>query len=163
MTSTGDAIDIDAAVIAVRVAGVADASRIAPLFDAYRQFYGKAPDAALSARFIGERLARCESLILLADDGAGETIGFCQLYPSFCSLAAGRMYVLYDLFVTPTARRSGAARALIPAAVEHARREGYVRLELQTAHTNAAAQALYESLGWKRDTAFHTYSYTIDG
>jgi RimJ/RimL family protein N-acetyltransferase len=36
-----------------------------------------------------------------------------------------------------------------------------VRLELATAKTNHAAQALYRSLGWIRDDVFDRYSLVI--
>jgi ribosomal protein S18 acetylase RimI-like enzyme len=75
---------------------------------------------------------------------------------------AAKIYVLYDLFVAPSARRSGAARALMLAAQAHAQQTGAVRLELATARTNVQAQALYESLGWVRDEAFYRYNLDID-
>ena len=93
----------------IRHASVADAARIAPLFDAYRQFYEQPADAAAALAFISARLERGESVILLASvDGA--PVGFCQMYPSFCSVIAAPIYVLYDLFVAPAARQSGAGR-----------------------------------------------------
>ena len=49
-------------------AGVDHVARIAPLFDAYRQFYGLAPDPTRAREFIAERLARKESVIFLAID-----------------------------------------------------------------------------------------------
>jgi hypothetical protein len=49
-----------------------------------------------------------ESVILVAEDERSALVGFCQLYPSFCSVEAKPIYVLYDLFVIPSARQSGA-------------------------------------------------------
>ena len=49
-------------------AAPADAALIAPLFDAYRVFYGQASNLALAEEFIAERLANNESVILLAVD-----------------------------------------------------------------------------------------------
>ena len=69
--------------------------------------------------------------------------------------------VLYDLFVTPDARGHGIAQALMQAAEAHARSAGCVRLDLSTAHTNCAAQALYEARGWVRDEVFRVYSLTL--
>jgi ribosomal protein S18 acetylase RimI-like enzyme len=34
-------------------------------------------------------------------------------------------------------------------------------MDLATARTNTEAQALYESLGWKRDETFFVYNLTI--
>lgn len=146
----------------VRRATPGDAERVAPLFDAYRQFYGLAPDLALSRRFIAERLERDESIVLLAQSADGAALGFVQMYPTFASLRAARVLVLYDLFVAPTARRSGVGRSLMEAAVVEARSAGAGALTLQTARTNHAAQRLYESLGWKRDEEFCEYSLRLD-
>lgn len=104
-----------------------------------------------------------ESVLIVAETGARQLIGFCQLYPMFCSVRAAPTYVLYDLFVSPGARRSGAGRALMLAAEAHAARTGAARMELSTARTNTAAQALYESLGWVRDEAFFVYGKSFPG
>lgn len=146
----------------IRTATPADADTIAPLFDAYRQFYGQAPDLAGARQFITGRLASEESVVLLAVDNAGKAAGFCQLYPTFCSVEAAPIYTLYDLYVSPQARRTGAGRGLLLAAHATAQAHGKVRMDLTTAHTNNAAQALYESLGWTLDTIFRAYSKRVE-
>jgi GNAT superfamily N-acetyltransferase len=70
---------------------------------------------------------------------------------------ADRTFVLYDLFVTPAARGTGAGRALMETAEAYARAQGAARLQLQTAKTNKIGQSLYESCGWKRDDLFYVY------
>jgi len=145
-----------------RIATLADLEVVAALFDAYRQFYEQAPDAAAARHFIRDRLQRDESVILLALNDAQEAIGFCQLYPIFCSIDAKPIYSLSDLFVVPEARRSGAGRALLQAAERHARNTGRTRLELTTARTNKTAQAAYESLGWQRDEVYYAYAKRVE-
>lgn len=146
--------------IHVRQARPADAGAIAPLFDAYRQFYMQAADITLAHKFIRSRLENDESLIFIAEDGP-RLLGFCQLYPTFCSVAAAPIFTLYDLFVTPSARTSGAGRALMLAAESHARTSGAVRLDLTTAKDNLRAQSLYESLDWVRDEVFFAYNKAL--
>jgi ribosomal protein S18 acetylase RimI-like enzyme len=146
--------------VATRLATVADVERVAPLFDAYRQFYGLAPDLELAQWFLRERLSRGESVVLLAEHG-GTALGFVQMYPGFSSLSAARTYVLYDLFVDPAARQRGVGRRLMEAAAEEARRRGAVSLVLSTAKTNHRAQRLYESLGWVRDEEFYEYNLRL--
>jgi RimJ/RimL family protein N-acetyltransferase len=145
----------------VRVATAADASRIAPLFDAYRQFYGLPSDPPLAQRYLAERLALGESVVLVAEAANGRALGFVQMYPTYSSLRAARVFVLYDLYVDASARRSGVARRLMEAAVHEARTAGAVALTLQTAKTNLPAQRLYESLGWRRDEEFREYGLTL--
>lgn len=147
--------------IAIHTAIAEDAALIAPLFDAYRQFYEQPADADAALAFVTARLERGESVILLARRPDGSAQGFCQLYPSFCSVLAAPIYVLYDLFVVPDARRLGVGRALLLAAEAHARATGHARMDLTTARNNLRAQALYESLGWVRDEVFLAYARTL--
>jgi ribosomal protein S18 acetylase RimI-like enzyme len=143
--------------ITVRVAMIEDVAVVAPLFDAYRQFYAQPPDLELARHFLEERLRGSESIIILAEQDRVPA-GFAQLYPSFSSTRAARIYVLNDLYVAPSYRRSGVGRLLLQEAVRHAGRLGAVRLALSTAHSNLPAQGLYESLGWKLDEQFRTYT-----
>ena len=149
--------------VVTRLAEEHDLPAVATLFDAYRQFYEMPPDLPLARRYLGERFERGESVILVAEDVSGELIGFTQLYPAFCSVLADRTYVLYDLFVTPAARGTGAGRALMEAAEAYARAHGAARLQLQTAVTNVVGQSLYESCGWKRDELFYVYEKGLRG
>jgi GNAT superfamily N-acetyltransferase len=134
-------------------------AEIAPLFDAYRRFYGQVDDPRAQS-FLEERVAREQSVVLVARL-QGAAIGFCQLYPCFASVSLTRMFVLYDLFVAPEARRHGAAAALLRAAVDYAAGEGAGQLMLQTGVTNLPAQRLYEREGWVRDNDFYVYEYHL--
>jgi ribosomal protein S18 acetylase RimI-like enzyme len=145
----------------VRRASVADLDSVVPLFDSYRQFYGYPPDLALARAFLLDRFERHESVIFVAE-GNGGTLGFTQLYPSFSSGLAKRILILNDLFVVPAARRSGVGRLLLEAAADFGRAAGAARLTLSTALTNAPAQGLYESAGWRRDTDFCTYTFSLE-
>ena len=148
--------------ITTREARAGDVAAIAVLFDLYRQFYEQAPDLPLAQAFIQERLSKQESVILVAEsDGAG-LVGFCQLYPTFCSVEAKPIYALYDLFVHPSSRQSGAGKLLMQAAEAKAAADCKVRMDLSTAKTNKAAQSLYESLGWVRDDVFYTYNRVVN-
>ena len=144
------------AVIAVREATVLDIDSLVPLFDGYRQFYRQASEPERIRRFLLDRFEHSQSVIFVAVRD-GTAIGFTQLYPSFSSGALARIYVLNDLFVDPVARRAGAGVALLEAAADYARRVGAIRLVLSTELSNTTAQALYEKLGWKRNTEFCTY------
>jgi ribosomal protein S18 acetylase RimI-like enzyme len=146
--------------LAIRRATLDDLDALAPLFDAYRRFYEQPGDVALASAYLHARLERGESTILLAE-ADGDLLGFVQLYPTWCSVAAARIFVLYDLFVDDRVRRGGVGRALMRAAQDFGRAAGAVRLDLSTARTNARAQALYESLGWQRDDAYLVYNLPL--
>ena len=147
--------------IKISTAIKADVAAIAHLFDAYRQFYQYPPDLALANRYIAERIEKADSLILLAQDASAQALGFCQLYPTFCSLEAKPIYALYDLYVAPAARGAGIGNLLLLAAEQSAREHGMCRLDLTTAKTNLPAQAAYEALGWVRDEVYFSYSKAV--
>ena len=144
----------------VRQATVADLDALAPLFDGYRQFYGRATDPVAARQFLLDRFNHGESVIFVAHRD-GVPVGFTQLYPSFSSVSMARIFILNDLYVTEAGRRSGVASALISAAVEFAKTVGAVRLTLSTAVTNHSAQALYSAMGWTKDEQFFVYNRAI--
>ena len=150
------------AATSVARATLADIVVLAPLFDAYRVFYGQPSDAAAARAFLAERIGRAESVVFLARDASDAALGFVQLYPAFSSVSARRLWILNDLYVHPSARRLGVARMLMDAARGHAAQTGAVRLVLETAEDNGAAQVLYESLGYARECATRHYLLAID-
>lgn len=147
--------------VTVRQVAEPDLNELAELFDLYRQFYEQEPDVQRAFEFISQRFNNAESLVLVAEDDQLGLLGFCQLYPSFCSVEAGPIYVLYDLFVLPAARKHGVGRLLLQTAEARALADGKLRMDLTTAKTNGLAQALYESLGWVRDEVFFAYSRRV--
>jgi GNAT superfamily N-acetyltransferase len=146
--------------VAVRQATIFDLEALVPLFDAYRQFYRKPGDAGLARQFLRDRFEHHESIIFVAVRD-GSAIGFTQLYPSFSSASAARIFILNDLFVSPEARRMRVGALLLNAAAQFAREVGAVRLTLSTEVTNVSAQALYEKEGWVRQEEFYVYNLTV--
>ena len=67
---------------------------------------------------------------------------------------------LQDLFVDEAARGLGAARALIDAVADAARRRGASRCYWQTRHDNKRARALYDKVAEYR--GFIRYDYPLD-
>ena len=61
--------------VTYRRAGLADLDKAAPLFDAYRRFYGQPADLPRARRWLEERLSRGEAHVLLAERGR-EAVGF---------------------------------------------------------------------------------------
>ena len=145
----------------IREASSDDLPALGKLFDEYRQFYKLPTAIEKAASYLRARLAAGDSVVLVAENDAGRLVGFTQLYPTWCSLLAGPVYVLYDLYVAPSARQRGIGRALLEAATERGRRDGKLRMTLSTARTNLTAQSLYEGLGWVRDDEFYVYNLGI--
>lgn len=147
-------------------ATMADAHKVAPLFDAYRVFYNQPSNEPAALEFLRDRIRSNEGVVLMAlvREGAMrlEAVGaFTQLYPSFTSVGMARTWILNDLYVKPEHRRGGLARALITEAEAFAARTGAVSISLLTAHTNAPAKTLYESLGWSIDPVYARYKKAL--
>ena len=68
--------------------------------------------------------------------------------------ARDRLLAFIDAFPGAMARATAKFEAL-------ARQRGKARMDLTTARSNHAAQALYESLGWTRDEVFLAYSRAL--
>ena len=148
------------ATVTFRLAESSDLDQLADLFDQYRQFYECPPDLSAAKNWIAENFERGRSTIFAADDGY-QLIGFTQLYPALCSVDLVDYFVLYDLFVAPSARRQGIARALMNTASEWAKAQGAARLDLETAQDNHPGQALYRDLGYELDEVFLKFSLDL--
>ena len=61
----------------------------------------------------------------------------------------GETLWIEELYVTPDARRTGVARALLAHALDEARRRGLRAFDLEVVPTQAAALALYRALGFE--------------
>ena len=146
--------------ITIRQAVLSDLDALVPLFDSYRQFYGRPSDAAAAREFLQDRFQHGESVLFLAIE-ADTPLGFTQLYPSFSSVSLARIFILNDLFVAPAGRRQGIATRLLAAAADYARSVNAIRLSLSTEITNQTAQALYQSAGWQQDEQFLVYHLTL--
>ena len=151
--------------ISARRATLADLDAIAPLFDAYRGFYGQPGDVDRARHWLHERMQRDESVVLVAerdDEGVGRIVGFTQLYPMYSSVRTARTWILNDLYVDASARRSGAARTLLDAAAAYANGQGAAYIALETTRDNAPARALYRAAGWREDQT-QWYSLPLRG
>ena len=143
----------------LRKADLSDLESVARLFDLYRQFYECEPDFVSAKEFIKNRLENAESTIFVACDD-DQLTGFTQLYPSFCSVEAIKILILYDLFVAPEYRKTGVGEALMNRATAYAKEVDASRLDLLTAKDNFPGQRLYEKLGYVR-TNESFYAYTL--
>lgn len=97
---------------------------------------------AWNAAALGQFVDRPGCLALVASQHAGEAAGGFMI----ARAAAGEAELL-TLCVTPACRRSGLARALLGTAAAMLREANIERLFLEVDEANAAALALYRSVG----------------
>lgn len=89
-------------------------------------------------------------LCLVAEDDDGSLLGFTNLIFHRGTWTIGDFCYLEDLFVAPTARNRGIARALIEAVYALADERGLERVYWLTHETNTTARALYDKVAQHR-------------
>jgi ribosomal protein S18 acetylase RimI-like enzyme len=130
----------------VRRAGLADCGAIGRLLhDFNREFDDPTPGAEWLAERVGQLLAGGQFTVLVMGDGPDGLV-VLRFRPSIWT-AALECYVA-ELYVAAARRGCGLGRALMKAAIEHARLAGADYMDLGTGETDVAARALYESLGF---------------
>jgi ribosomal protein S18 acetylase RimI-like enzyme len=134
---------------------------LAPLFDAYRVFYKQPSDLAAARRFLTGRLSDGDGSVFFIARRDGELVGFTRMWRVHSSIATRPAWILEDLYVIPSMRKAGIARALMERAARHAREDEAVFMSLETAHDNHPAQTLYDSLGYLRESAFYKYNLLL--
>ena len=135
--------------VAISTVGEHDLPDLLPLMRGYCEFYEVDPpdDALLSMShaLIGDPEREGAQFIARAPDGAA--VGFATVFWSWSTLAAARIAVMNDLYVSKAARRQGVGEALIQRCLDLAAEHGAAILQWQTALDNHSAQALYDRVG----------------
>ena len=83
---------------------------------------------------------------LVAADHMGDLLGFTHVIFHRGTWAIGDFCYLEDLFVAPSARKHGVARALIEAVYDLADKRGCARVYWLTHESNATARKLYDQV-----------------
>jgi GNAT superfamily N-acetyltransferase len=145
----------------VQAVSEADLPELLPLMRGYCDFYGVAPPdddlVAMSRALLADPDHEGFQLVARVRPGIREArmpsglIGFATVFWTWSTLSASRIGVMNDLFVSPEARGTGAAEALILACRDRCRERGATSLAWQTAKDNLRAQAVYERLGALRE------------
>jgi ribosomal protein S18 acetylase RimI-like enzyme len=120
-------------------------------FDAKRFIPATAETEAGYSWFLGTQLERPAICVLVAENG-GEVVGYAYAGVEgrdYMSLR-GPAGILYDVVVDPTHRKHGVGRTLVEAALAFLKGHGSTQVVLSTATQNAAAQRLFESVGFRK-------------
>ncbi len=120
-------------------------------FDPQR-FLAAGPHAEAGyASFLGSQLDDDEAIVLVAEiDGRVVGYVFAALEPMSWKDLRGPAGFIHDVLVDEAARGAGAGTALVEATIAWLRGRGAPRVMLGTAARNAAAQRLFERLGFRR-------------
>jgi ribosomal protein S18 acetylase RimI-like enzyme len=130
----------------IRLASAGDALAFGRLLQAFNDEFAQAtPSAEVIAERATPLIESGEVMVLFAGDGPA---GFAELRfrPSLHTGALDAY--LEELYVVPGLRGRGLGRALLEAAMHHAKERGADRIDLNTSVDDVAARALYESAGF---------------
>jgi GNAT superfamily N-acetyltransferase len=111
---------------------------------------GHRPEAGY-ASFLRHQLQDDDQAVFVAEkDGAIVGYVYAGVEPLSWKELRDRAGFVHDVVVIEDERRGGVATALMAAAIDWLTLQHVPRVMLWTAHKNAAAQALFEQLGFRR-------------
>lgn len=96
----------------------------------------------------------------MAQDGAGEPVGFALWFLNFSTWRGVHGIYLEDLYVRPGARGGGHGKALLRALARLCAERGYERLEWSVLNWNTPSIDFYESLGARPQSEWTVYRLT---
>jgi ribosomal protein S18 acetylase RimI-like enzyme len=133
--------------LSVRLADVDDLRPVGQLlYDFNREFDDPAPPPDHLAERMRQLIDAGETTVLLVGPGP-DGVAVLRFRPAIWSDAL-ECY-LAELYVVPARRGKGLGRALLEAALQHAKDRGADRMDLGTSEDDVAARALYTSLGFR--------------
>ena len=125
---------------------MADAPDVARLLHDFQTEYEEpVPELEVLTERVREFIERGEATFLLAGDGPD---GFAEIRLRPSLLTGALDAYLEEFYVAPATRGQGLGRALLEAAMDVARRQGAIRMDLGTSEDDEAARHLYESAGF---------------
>ena len=132
--------------LATRVATASDAAAISDLLF---EFNGE----ALSPQELAQRMEQAQGLetVFLGELG-GVLAGLVVLQTVPTVSAAQDWAEITELYVQPAFRRKGVGKALVEAALAHARHHGCTEVHLLVDPENTPALSFYEAVGFRQDS-----------
>lgn len=136
------------AAVEIRAATPADVPQVLQLISDLAT-YEREPDAVVATEadldrhlFAPDHVASCH-----VAEVDGTVVGFALWFRNFSTWRGKPGIYLEDLYVDPSARRLGVARALFDTLREIAATRGYDRIDWSVLDWNVDAQAFYRSIG----------------
>ncbi len=145
--------------ILVRAPIAADEPAWRTLWSGYNHFYRATVPPDVTTALWQKLLTNTGDITALIADADREPVGFAHILFHPSTWSHHPSCYLEDLFVSPNARGTGAATALIEAAAEAAKLRQADRLYWHTQEFNAAARSLYDTLAQR--TSFIMYRNDI--
>lgn len=139
----------------VRPASPGDMPRVVALMRELADFEKLAgPDDAAARRLTEDAFER-RRISVLVGERADEVVAYAVVLETYSTFLARPLLYLEDLYVTPSARRTGVATAMMRAVAQEAVRRGCPRLVWTVLDWNEPARRFYAALG-ARETEWVT-------
>jgi ribosomal protein S18 acetylase RimI-like enzyme len=130
----------------IRVATPADAATISSLLLEFNR-------EAISAEELGQRMEEAQGLeTVFLGELDGELAALLVLRTAPTVASAQDRAEITELYVQPASRRRGVGRALVGAALAHARHHGCTEVQLLVDPQNTHALSFYKAAGFHRDS-----------
>lgn len=143
--------------ITIRRAELADIDAVTTTFMQYLAFQKQTHTEQTAREFLTARLTQNQSIVFMAEVD-GSLVGLAQVYPVFSSVSLLPAWILNDLYVSESARGTGAGRALLEEVVSQAQKINAAYVTLETCEDNHRAQQLYETAGFTLDPETKNYT-----
>jgi len=92
--------------------------------------------------------------IFVAEDNLGNFVGYIIIGPTGTMFTPLSFGFIYDIYVKEGFRGRGIAKSLMKKAEDYFKKEGFGKLKLEVAASNAVARSLYEKLGFQAERIF---------
>lgn len=135
--------------VTVRRATVSDAADISVLYLNFLRSYGHDSEHEAILRFLEYLLTESWVLFFVAADASNKIIGFAGCTMSYSAVSQSGAITINDMFVAADARRRGVATALCEAIEDHARRNAFVKIFVETAPDDEVVIAMYKKVGFE--------------
>jgi GNAT superfamily N-acetyltransferase len=106
------------------------------------------PDAGRQTRGLRQIIESPQSGIILVARSGAKIVGMVTLLFTISTAEGGPVCWLEDMVVHPDQRGNGLGSRLLSAAIDHARRHGFLRITLLTDTGNSAARRFYQRHGF---------------
>lgn len=90
----------------------------------------------------------------IAEDSSGSFLGYILLGSGGGFLTPEHHGFIFDVWVAPEHRGKGIGKFLVGWAIDWARRQGFRKIKLEVAESNAQARRLYEEMGFRGEREY---------
>jgi|SRR5690606_18576529 len=135
--------------VKVRLAQASDAAGIGAIYPAFLASYGHHSDSETSGQFVARLLTEPWVKFFVATEGTNNVVGFLAGTLTYSAVSQRNAFVLNDLFVRPSARRRGIAKALLAELEYYSLRNGFAKLFVEVSGEAETVIGVFKNSGYQ--------------